>query len=1695
MYAGKIKNRGRKKLCLAAKCLAQFFSAPILLLALLIAQPAFALRPLRTQETAQPGKGVVEFGQVEPGEIYRLGNTTHRDVKNTMAFPVGSNVLVIEPSEGYASKPGRVGAFINRLSRNGCEVRIWDRSRASFTPDIVLLPHGADTREFEDKTIVFYDIDSGQNFNLYFYFGGEKTGAVDAVINEALLQVSSQFGRTEFNRSAMHMERANALSIPLRGRPRMQKFTVMPFEKDGSVEPVVLERNSYCYGDKLPEILRNAVVHATSVHNDDNALVSLALLIAMAKDGSIVHDVITNNSTRTVFPEPVLRNEDWNWYEFCRSRGFDEDRVKQLMGSQEWPQDFERMWMYWQSFVKINEMARAYKVIEDRLGIKIRVEMLGLSPENLAELKEERPEAAEWLSRYEILDGGSVVPGLPYIGTRSEQNKGADGEKIVSKVGEGIIRARLIRALEDVRNNKKKRLVVFLPLRDDAHYDHRAMHRVYMRQLSQLAPQNQDIDIIGVLAPAPWAGAGNAYLFFGEDDIPAIVDRKDPVLHRAQGNAIPASELMLEKFGGTPARPKELGGDYVEKVYIRPPSTITSASAGAAGKAAGWEEKARELSNEEYRQWRLAHPEAAPPLVVFGGTASGTILGSFSMDPDITSKSIKWSEKMAMPNALPSAYSNLAMIVPSMDSGMPAIQSRKVNAEVLPPGDLMAAIISGSGWAKEYTNSVLEWMEWAGVTEKAKFVSQLTFLQEFNARIMPDPDSFDGTDSFMPYFELRQPQPSGQIQITPQVLRYRDEYVTGYILHHLAISRLSKDKSQQELRQELGELLGNFAEFDLVDDEFVPGTFENMATSYHSDYEFPEDLKRALSPLMCYAIDPHEHGPDDKIYRNFSKLLRSAGYDIKPPELYKAVEVLSKTDLVNHRVGDLFVTALPLLMGGYTPENWQAAIDKYCEIMKNPYRITLATYDVCDIGVAYEDGAIAITEGVVDDQTEFGVRDLFFATPDGKRPKIPERVKAVLGNGDTIGVFGVGTWTASLRACIYSKGMLKQIQGLKYFGIIMNTNVGWDDTGGRHSKDFNAETYLNQMIEALGEDTIDFVIVGVVGESHPHTKKQVAAAEKLDQAMGEKQHDAFRTAFFKSQREADVFARKVRREHGIHVFSVDVTYTSGRYEPAILWQDIMLRAEQYLAGYSNKISAKESAKVAIPKIVRLTPIPEVMVELEGALKSLEFSMDIETDEAEDIRKKIVNQLMELQILTRYTSPEHIRLFDRLVYFLNPLRRDTGFEFDTQTRSLNVYANASDLWNERMLVDFWKAVGEAVYHCELNDRQRLSFKRMIARLREERGDLVKIERAKLFGYMYARALAITDDHRKALGMKGVILPDDFTPLASFMNGIVFSHHLPEAEKLFAKAAEEKAAAKTEEEEVEAEADPVHRSRVTYRPLSEYDKIVTSSLGSGESPIELFTRGLSGILEERLKQVKKGDAPVVWFDAGCGYGVALRQAKKRYPDLRTIGADWIDYRKEHKSQRKLADDIEEEFGSKEDVDIFKKKYDFKFFEREDADIVELPEGADVITAFQMLSYNNDQLGLIASLYNKLKPGGILIADFHAVADMDIETVAGRQHALPIFLDGLRSLGIRTLGLVELKRKPDTLYIMKPEDVEDNRLVLNLDVSAIRDIDEPPSQWKKLVYRREDPVFGVVYFMQEATPRPVVAASRRPAVAEAP
>lgn len=602
----------------------------------------------------RPGQTLVGFGAVVPGELYLLSQAPNAAPKNRMQFPSGAKVLVVETFEGQARVPGRAGVLVDRLAEDnevrtfctdgsedlsGLAERIQEEALAGgdFLPTAIVVPHQASVnpanrlaaeatvravsavaRGPHDLISVAYATPSMGNYDLKFYLSGHEADRND----QALAAFVSQMPRTPFDRSARYISRSNALEDPHTEEPqahdRMQKFVVRRFV-NGELQPVELANYGKCHSDTLPEECRDAVVHTISVHNDDSAITSGGLMASMAEHGCIVHNVVTNNSNRTAFPEQMLQNGKYftfqqgglnlsSWYENCRENfGLGIDEVRAFMSLQNWTAEkfestgircpekcsgwedftdrFHKYWLAWQTKAKKAET----QVSDETLGIADTT-FLRLSHDQLQEVIAERPQDA-WLTYY---DG---IAGLPYIGVHGFYNA-EGGEKVVSAVEKEVIRESIEQGLEEARRKGKKRFVAVLPLaRDpdqwgeagaqesptaikDAHPDHRAMYDAYMEALTALSQVTEDIEIVGVFGAAPWAGVANTYCYYGDPDREKVLDRA-PALKEgpfeqeceaaavaALGNAIPGTELLHGVFGATPPAASEFGGDSAERYNI-----------------------------------------------------------------------------------------------------------------------------------------------------------------------------------------------------------------------------------------------------------------------------------------------------------------------------------------------------------------------------------------------------------------------------------------------------------------------------------------------------------------------------------------------------------------------------------------------------------------------------------------------------------------------------------------------------------------------------------------------------------------------------------------------------------------------------------------------------------------------------------------------------------------------------------------------------------------------------------------------------------------------------------------------------------------------------------------------------------------------------------------------------------------------
>lgn len=175
------------------------------------------------------------------------------------------------------------------------------------------------------------------------------------------------------------------------------------------------------------------------------------------------------------------------------------------------------------------------------------------------------------------------------------------------------------------------------------------------------------------------------------------------------------------------------------------------------------------------------------------------------------------------------------------------------------------------------------------------------------------------------------------------------------------------------------------------------------------------------------------------------------------------------------------------------------------------------------------------------------------------------------------------------------------------------------------------------------------------------------------------------------------------------------------------------------------------------------------------------------------------------------------------------------------------------------------------------------------------------------------------------------------------------------------------------EVVAHRDP-RRNIVTYRRLSSWklDTDPTSPLSYDGilKHAESFSHQEAPLVELLQTLVETHKNPV-WVDVGAGYGLALREARHRFPALKTYGVDPVDWAEmDPNILEKLT-----KLGVEPDEAWSNPQSRYTWIQAA-AETVQLPEPPDLITAFYVSQYFDDPLGAIANLYNQLKLDGTLI-----------------------------------------------------------------------------------------------------------------------
>lgn len=205
---------------------------------------------------------------------------------------------------------------------------------------------------------------------------------------------------------------------------------------------------------------------------------------------------------------------------------------------------------------------------------------------------------------------------------------------------------------------------------------------------------------------------------------------------------------------------------------------------------------------------------------------------------------------------------------------------------------------------------------------------------------------------------------------------------------------------------------------------------------------------------------------------------------------------------------------------------------------------------------------------------------------------------------------------------------------------------------------------------------------------------------------------------------------------------------------------------------------------------------------------------------------------------------------------------------------------------------------------------------------------------------------------------------------------------------------------------------------------YDALVVDAI-----PHELVPELAGGLapLLDRLEQEANADGlGWTWVDGAGGIGNALKEARARYPRLRPLLVDAVDWR-EGDFPAQVAQGLARQ-AEERGVPALWDKGALNFI-RSDLSraAVESPPDAParLITVFQALGYTDDPLGIVVNLYNQLAADGYLLTNMYIPTE---HPAAGKLLALYArFIEDLRAHGI-PVDCKILDQRTDPLPVQK-------------------------------------------------------------------
>lgn len=157
--------------------------------------------------------------------------------------------------------------------------------------------------------------------------------------------------------------------------------------------------------------------------------------------------------------------------------------------------------------------------------------------------------------------------------------------------------------------------------------------------------------------------------------------------------------------------------------------------------------------------------------------------------------------------------------------------------------------------------------------------------------------------------------------------------------------------------------------------------------------------------------------------------------------------------------------------------------------------------------------------------------------------------------------------------------------------------------------------------------------------------------------------------------------------------------------------------------------------------------------------------------------------------------------------------------------------------------------------------------------------------------------------------------------------------------------------------------VQKNTNRFRGIHKYDEFIKNA--------KLNFR-ISKYIKELTEKVT-----VTWVDIGCGFGVALNEAKLTWGSkINPIGVDLVNWQSKavdynHKEVKALF-----QYDGSELATRLLNERNYTFIQSDIAKL-QLSEQAHLVTCFGVLQYTNDPIQNFISLFNKLAPQGVLIA----------------------------------------------------------------------------------------------------------------------